>query len=109
MSDEEFKTWLNNKFSEAPHAPNDEFLKLNARIRREAKEASQIDRKGLFFCVASIALTVLVIAFAKTPVTVTTVTNPDENEVLSADAELDREFDVSLDHLNKILNSSRQM
>jgi hypothetical protein len=109
MSDKEFKEWLNRNFSQAPAAAANEFQKISARMNREKKNLDKLDATSLLFCLASIVLLISVINLSKNYDVSSTASLNTKNDLLNSDEDLYRDFDVSLEHLDKILNSSRQM
>ncbi len=108
MNLKSFQDWLDRNFSEPMQpAPTNELQLIYARIDRERR----VDAPSLLLCLASVALTVIIILATRSQATTVTtaVTKESKNDLLHADEDLDRDFDVSLEHFNKIVNSSRQM
>lgn len=109
MNGKDFKDWLDKAYSPAPATPRDEREKLFSRIDRLTQRLKREERLGLIFCLASIALAIFTIATSSRMISENSVTNYHKENELSEKSELDRDYDVSLETFDKILNATRSM
>lgn len=103
MDDKSFKERLDRGFGSAPPAPRDEFEKIQRRAR--SAERSQDWKVSLIFCLTTLALAVFVVAFTSKQSELKKL----QTALTQSDEESEREFDVSLEKINSLVNSLRPM